>query len=698
MPERRSEAIWKVCFRLLKYRVPKVYSTVKHPEIDEQNAEFQDALRLIQYTHQSVFLTGKAGTGKSTFLKYICATTKKKHVVLAPTGIAAINAGGSTLHSFFKLPFFPLLPDDPRFSVRKIKEYLKYNSTQCRLLKEVELIIIDEISMVRADIIDFIDKVLRIYSHNMREPFGGKQLVLVGDVYQLEPVLKNDDRDLLNRYYQTPYFFAAHVFRQMELVSIEFRKVYRQTDRAFISVLDHIRANTAGAADLQLLNSRVGSAPSASAGSSSLFITLATRRDNVDFINRTRLNELPGDSLTFTGEIQGEFPENALPTQLYLELKPGAQIIFVKNDANKRWVNGTLGTIEAIDDNGESLYVVTEEGNGFSVERDHWSNMRYTYNEQEKKIEEEELGVFIQFPLRLAWAITIHKSQGLTFSRAVIDFTGGVFAGGQAYVALSRCTSLEGLTLKKPIVRSDIFVKPEVVDFARQFNNPQAVERAMKLARADIEYAAAGKAFDSGDMDLFLQHFFTAIHTRYDIEKPAVKRLIRRKLDVVNRLRQANNALKEQMEQQQAQLKQYAREYYQMGNECITQARNPRAAIANYDKAIRLCPTFTDAWVRKGVTLSNEGKLEEAETCLNEAVRLSPTLFKAFYNRGKNRARLNDWERASADFDKAVSLKPEHAGAHELFGDALSQTGREEEASIHWAIAEALRKKKQEEA
>ena len=229
--------------------------------VDINNAAFQDALNLIQYTRQSVFLTGKAGTGKSTFLRYVCEHTRKKHVVLAPTGIAAINAGGSTMHSFFKLPFYPLLPDDPNLSLQRgrIHEFFKYTKPHRKLLEQIELVIIDEISMVRADIIDAIDRILRVYSHNLREPFGGKQLLLVGDVFQLEPVVKNDEREILNRAYPTPYFFSAKVFSQIDLVSIELQKVYRQTDPVFVSVLDHIRTNTAGAADLQLLNTRYGS-------------------------------------------------------------------------------------------------------------------------------------------------------------------------------------------------------------------------------------------------------------------------------------------------------------------------------------------------------------------------------------------------------------------------------------------------------
>lgn len=562
---------------------------------DTQNKEFQDALNLIQYTRQSVFLTGKAGTGKSTFLRYICEHTKKKHVVLAPTGIAAINAGGSTLHSFFKLPFYPLLPDNPDFSLQRgrIHEFFKYTKPHRKLLEELERIIIDEISMVRADIIDAVDRILRVYSRNLREPFGGKQILLVGDVFQLEPVVKGDEREILNRFYPTPYFFSARVFNQIDLVSIELQKVYRQTDATFVGVLDHIRNNTVGATDLQLLNTRYGTQIEES--EADMYITLATRRDNVDHINDKKLAELPGEPVTFSGEITGDFPESSLPTSQELVLKPGAQIIFIKNDFDRRWVNGTIGIISGFDPFEETLYVITDDGKECDVKRESWRNIRYKYNEEKKQIEEEELGTFTQYPIRLAWAITIHKSQGLTFSRAVIDFTGGVFAGGQAYVALSRCTSLEGIQLKKPVSRADVFVRPEIIGFAERFNNRQAIDRALKQAQADVQYAAATKAFDKGDFDTFLNEFFKAIHSRYDIEKPVVQRLIRKKLNIINRLREENRSLKQAAIEKEKSLVKYAREYIIMGDECL-KLEMKEAAMKNYEKAVALCPKFKEAW------------------------------------------------------------------------------------------------------
>lgn len=659
-------------------------------QLDTNNKEFQDALQLITHTRQSVFLTGKAGTGKSTFLKYICNHTKKKYVVLAPTGIAAINAGGVTLHSFFKLPFRPMLPDDPDLSLShgRIFEFFKYPKEKRKIIAEVDLIIIDEISMVRADIIDCVDRILRVYSGNMRLPFGGKQLLFVGDVFQLEPVVPSDQKEILSLFYASPFFFSARVFKDINLVPIELQKVYRQTDSVFINILDRIRNNAARKQELDTLNGRYF--PSFEPQNEDMYITLATRRDQVDFINEKKLAELPGEEYVSVGKIEGDFPESSLPTQLNLSIKEQAQVIFIDNDYERRWVNGTIGMVSGIDENG-NVYVLLENGVEHLVEPTSWRNYKYKYNEKEKRIEEEIVGTFEQLPIRLAWAITVHKSQGLTFSRVVVDLTGGVFAGGQTYVALSRCTSLEGLVLKSKISSRDIFIRKEIVEFSQIFNNQALIEKSLKESEAELQYGRAAQGFRLGNMQEAVEAFAAAVSKRNELDNPMVQRLLRLKLQALNSQKAQIKALREELHSLRETQKEYAHEYYLMGNECITKAHDANAAIRCFDKALNLNPNYVEAWVRKGVTLLDIGEDYDAQVCLNKAIKLSPKSFKARYNRGKCLLKLKYYDEAILDFQQAVSIKPKHAATHEYLAQGFRAIGEDELAQRHQDIADALR-------
>ena len=599
--------------------------------IDLDNPEFQNAWQLINYTRRSVFLTGKAGTGKSTFLRYIVENIRKKTVVLAPTGIAAVNVGGQTLHSFFKIPLKPILPTDPDFAIRTLRKRMKYSSSHVKLLRQLDLIIIDEISMVRADIIDFIDKILRVYCHNMREPFGGKQLLLVGDIFQLEPVVTGDARDVLAHYYNAPYFFNALAFNELAIVPIELRKVYRQDDADFISLLDRVRAGQPAEADIRRLNAKLIPSEQVDRLSADMTMTIASRRDMVDHINERHLNELKTPEIVYKGIIKGDFPMNALPTDLELSLKVGAQIVFIKNSPDRRWVNGTLGIVDSLSD--EKLCVRLEQGNVVEVEPEVWGNIRYQYNEEKGTVDEIELGSYMQFPVKLAWALTIHKSQGLTFNKVIIDIGRGAFTGGQTYVALSRCRSFNGISLCSTLNMRDIFVNRHIIDFASRFNNQKLIDEAIESSKADDFYNKSSKAFDMRDFYSAVDYLAQAIESRNELKKPTVRRLIARKLAIISQLEHKIQILNEKIESDRKRFHELSDTYVTLGNECA-EAGEYAPALANYNKALELAPDNYMALLLMAQLVGENGETDKAVSLLKEAVAINPDDTRALVSIG----------------------------------------------------------------
>lgn len=425
----------------------------------EKDEIFELAERYVTCTGKSVFLTGKAGTGKTTFLKHLTSTTTKRFVVLAPTGVAAINAGGSTIHSFFQLPLCPYLPDVKELitEYQTPERYRSLRKERVKIIRTLDLLIIDEISMVRADLLDAVDMSLRRYRRNDR-PFGGVQLLMIGDAQQLSPVVKENERPYMAQVYPSPYFFHAKALQNMEYVTIELQKVYRQKDRDFLDVLNAVRENRITADVLKVLNSRVHAYDD-----DDDTIRLTTHNAQADAVNLRKLEMLPDEVKMFEADIEGDFPENSYPADFVLSLKVGAQVMFIRNDSEGEYYNGKIGKVEEIDDKG-IIMVSDNEGNMIAVTPVEWENIQYTLDEQTGEIMPSVLGKFRQIPLKIAWAITIHKSQGLTFDRVIID-AGAAFAFGQVYVALSRCRSLEGISLDSPISYSAICSDTHVSQF-----------------------------------------------------------------------------------------------------------------------------------------------------------------------------------------------------------------------------------------
>lgn len=443
------------------------------------NPELQLGDSFVRDTGCSVFLTGKAGTGKTTFLKNLRENCEKRMVVTAPTGVAAINAGGVTLHSFFQMPFGPFVPGSEHTRQHK------FNREKINIIKSLDLLVIDEISMVRADLLDGVDSVLRRYRRS-NLAFGGVQLLLIGDLHQLAPVVKNEDWRILNPYYDSPYFFSSKALAKTELISIELQHIYRQADSKFISLLNKVRDNKLDQESLTALNARHIEDFETEKEDGDGYITLCTHNNSADRINSTRLEQLTQKSHRFKAVVEGEFPEHAYPTPATLELKVDAQVMFMRNDVSheKRFFNGKIGKITRI--SGDSIYIKCRDDNDeIMVEPATWENIDYTLDQETMEVSENKIGAYVQYPLKLAWAITIHKSQGLTFDNAIIDAQSS-FAHGQVYVALSRCRTLEGMVLSTPLLKHSIKTDRTVLQFTEQAGHNIPTEE--KLALAKIRY------------------------------------------------------------------------------------------------------------------------------------------------------------------------------------------------------------------
>lgn len=469
---------------------------------DPSNPYFEMARQFVSQTARHVFLTGKAGTGKTTFLRYIRENCRKRLAVVAPTGVAAINAGGVTIHSFFQLPFGSFLPgaqhseesEGNYFNRHSLLKHLKLNTAKRELMQELELLIIDEVSMVRADLLDAIDVVLRHVRRQPDKPFGGLQMLFIGDLFQLPPVIKESDWKVLRQYYPGPLFFHAYVLQQAPPLYLELKKIYRQRDEDFIGLLNNLRNNRVLPQDIELLQQYYN--PGFKPENKGEYIVLTTHNSKADTINQEELKKLSGRLHTFKASLEGEFNENALPAEKVLQLKEGAQVMFIRNDKGeeRRFYNGKTATVSRID--GDHIYVAFPgEEDELLVEKESWKNVRYSYNKESEQVEEKVKGTFVQFPLRLAWAITIHKSQGLTFAKAIID-AGESFAPGQVYVALSRLSSLDGLVLLSPVHESSISTDAQAISFSEREQEEESLHQQLKQAQKEYIHDSLVQVFN----------------------------------------------------------------------------------------------------------------------------------------------------------------------------------------------------------
>jgi hypothetical protein len=488
---------------------------------DTTNASFQLAADFVNYTQASIFLTGKAGTGKTTFLRHCKENEKKNTAIVAPTGVAAINAGGTTIHSFFQLPFTPFVPESRGWGnseqvtdKNSLIAKLKLTNDRKEVMQQLELLIIDEISMVRCDVLDAIDTVLRHVRSRYSQPFGGVQVLLIGDMYQLPPVAKEEEWQLLSPYYKSPYFFNSQVMEMQPPVYVELDKIYRQKDEGFVQLLNKVRNNEMDKTGFDLLHSRYQ--PKFNPTKEENYITLTTHNNKADAINNKALNELNGSISMYKATITGDFSEKAYPADVELRLKLGAQVMFIKNDVEKvrRYFNGRIGVVTKLEDEKISV-LCNGDTVPIDVRKESWKNIRYAVDKTTNHIEENELGSFSQYPLRLAWAITIHKSQGLTFEKAIID-AGDAFAPGQVYVALSRCTSLEGMVLHSHIQNSSLHSDSRISSFARLQKTSSEQLHVLHEAKRQFQNSEIVGLFDFTHLQKAMERIIPMLSTQLD--------------------------------------------------------------------------------------------------------------------------------------------------------------------------------------
>ncbi len=636
---------------------------IENIELDETNQEFNYASDFVKHTNKLVYITGKAGTGKTTFLKYLRETTSKNTVILAPTGVAAMNAGGQTIHSFFQIPPSIYLPNDKRLRTKVPKgdedkstifDHFKYFKERIEIIRGLELLIIDEVSMVRCDVLDLIDRLLRVFRKRENEAFGGVQVILIGDTFQLPPIADFEQWELLKPYYKSPFFFSSKLIERNKPIYLELKKIYRQNEQEFIDLLNRIRINQVRPNELSLLNSKYN--PLFKPNKDDNYITLETHNKQVEATNISKLKELPTEVHTFESTIFGQFPDNILPTDKILQLKEGAQIMFIKNDSSRDIFNGKIAKISKIED--DNIIVELSENHYIKLEKQVWKNIKYTWNEEQKKIEEDVIGTFTQYPIKLAWAITVHKSQGLTFDKVIANL-GAAFASGQVYVALSRCTSFNGLILKSRIEQNAIKTDPRVLEFAQNETPETLIVQELNSGKADYYYSKSRESFKQLDFNEAFTYFTKALKFRNDIETDIFKKYFIVTTSRLSSFKEKINGLNEKYELLKSE---------KMSIEHINE--DLRSIIENHqEKIIELNDTFKKLLVTlQQMKNYNEKQKSEIAKLMEEKQNANKSLHEKEMKIKDYKKIINDLETSKNQNESEINRLRELKWHQKLFG------------------------------